>query len=126
MLVDLWVRDNCTGEVHQIGTNHHDSLEMFSDDHGRITAEYVNIQNGCGTFVGGYSFVPRPDIDTGYMRLTPEELYLNEAYIDERLYNFMKKYKPKYEDAEEKAKYKRLVIKTVVKIHRKLKNFFHT
>lgn len=120
MVVDLWVRDNCTGDVHQIGTNRHDSIELFEDDHGRLTAEYVNMQNGSGTFRGGYSFIPRPDIDTGYMCLTPEEMYLNEAYIDERLYNFLKKYKPKYDDPEEKAKYNKRIIKTIVKIQRKI------
>lgn len=126
MIVDLWVRDNFTGDVHQIGTNHHDSLQMFANDHGILSVEYVNLQNGEGTFGGGYSFVPRPDIDTGYMQITPEEMFLNEAYIEEKLYKFIKQFKPKYEDPEAEKNYAKRVIKEVVKIKKKLKGFFIT
>ena len=126
MLVNLWVRDNTTGEVHQVGTNHHDSIEMCENDQGVLSAEYVNMQNGCGTFGGGYSFVPEPDIDTGYMRITPEEMYLNEAYVDEKLYQFLKRYKPKYDNPKEKSKYNKLIMKTAQKIRRKTKRFFTT
>lgn len=59
MLVNLWVRDNSTGEVHQVGTNHHDSLAMFEDEQGVLSAEYVNMQNGCGTFGGRIYFRSR-------------------------------------------------------------------
>ena len=29
MLVNIWVKDNCTGNVHQVGTDPHDSLESI-------------------------------------------------------------------------------------------------
>lgn len=115
MLINLWVRDNFTGEVHQVGTNHHDSI-VFLD--GEVV--YENIQNGVGTFCGGYSFVEPPDID-GYISVTPEELMLNEAYVDERIYDFMKKHKKSMSNATEKANYNRRIFIALKKIRKRIK-----
>lgn len=121
MLINLWVRDNFTGEVHQVGTNRHDSIEFIDGQ-----PQYYNMQNGCGTLShddGGYSWVEPPDMD-GYISITPEELILNEAYIDDRLYDFMKEHKKHMLNETERAKYNRKIFITVKKIRKKLKGFF--
>jgi len=77
MLVNIWVKDNCTGNVHQVGTDPHDSL--YSLD-GKV--EYYNLQNGGGTPTG-YSFVPQTaayDMDD-YVSVTPEQLMLNRKML---------------------------------------------
>lgn len=120
MLINLWVRDNFTGEVHQVGTDQHDSIDFMDGQ-----AHYYNMQNGCGTLdngEGGYTFIEAPDID-GYISITPEELYLNEAYVDERLYRFMKKHKKNKKKEEHKkavARYNRKIYLTVKKIRKKI------
>lgn len=58
MLVNILVKDNCTGNVHQVGTDPHDSLECWNG-----VVEYVNLQCMEGTMGGGYSFVEPPDMD---------------------------------------------------------------
>ena len=50
----LWVKDNEDGSVHEVGTDKHDSLYVGADG----IVQYYNLQNGDGTFGGGYSFVP--------------------------------------------------------------------
>ena len=77
MLVNIWVKDNCTGNVHQVGTDPHDSLDSLD---GKV--EYYNLQNGDGTPTG-YSFVPPPDgydMDD-YVSVTPEQLMLNRKML---------------------------------------------
>ena len=74
MLLNIWVRDNCDGEIHQVGTDVHDSL-IFVD--GKI--EYYNLQNGDGT-PDGYSFIDPPDMDD-YANVTPDELFINKKLI---------------------------------------------
>ena len=51
----LFVKDNTTGRVHEVGTNVHDSLWLMDD--GSI--HYYNLQCGEGTYGGaisGFSF----------------------------------------------------------------------
>lgn len=75
MLVNIWVKDNCTGYVHQVGTDPHDSLEFWDG-----VVEYVNQQCMEGTKDGAYSFVEPPDIDD-YVSVTPEQLMLNREML---------------------------------------------
>ena len=120
MLINLWVRNNFTGEVHQVGTNRHDSIEFIDGQ-----PQYYNMQNGCGTLRhddGGYSWVEPPDMD-GYISITPEEMMLNEAYIDERLYRFLKN-RPPETNTRERAKYNRRLFLAVKEIRKKIKGFF--
>ena len=80
MLMNIWVRDKTNGHIHQVGTDVHDSLELFGDK-----IEYYNLQNGCGTLSGDdYEFVKPPDLDD-YVSVTPDELYLNRELIHEEL-----------------------------------------
>jgi hypothetical protein len=75
MLVNIWIKDNCTGYVHQVGTDPHDSLECWNG-----VVEYVNMQCMEGTMGGGYSFVEPPDLDD-YVSVTPEQLMLNRKIL---------------------------------------------
>ena len=79
MLMNIWVRDNLNGYIHQAGTDQHDSLELFD---GKV--EYVNLQCMCGTLDGEYEFVETPNIDD-YVSVTPEQLYLNREMIHKDL-----------------------------------------
>ena len=47
----LFVKDITTGRIHQVGTDRHDSLMIV--DGGLY---YYNLQNGEGTYGGGYQF----------------------------------------------------------------------
>lgn len=51
-LIDIYVRDKSTGEIHRIGDNRHDSLDVVN---GKVI--YYNLQNGCGTPYLEYEFV---------------------------------------------------------------------
>lgn len=75
MLVNIWVRDNCTGYVHQVGTDPHDSLELWNG-----VVQYINLQCMEGTMGGGYSFVEPPDMD-GYVSVTPEQLMMSREAL---------------------------------------------
>lgn len=44
MLINLWVKDKHTGDIHQVGTDTHDSINFIF---GQPT--YYNFQNGSGT-----------------------------------------------------------------------------
>ena len=76
-LIDLYIKDNESGEIHRIGDNQHDMLTIDKD--GNLL--YQNLQNGDGAKLGvdgwGYSFVPNTDV-YGYncnpRELTEEEL----------------------------------------------------
>ena len=52
------IKDMQTGEMHEYGTNPHDSLVVTKD--GRALA-YYNLQNGDGSWFGGYRFVAEND-----------------------------------------------------------------
>jgi hypothetical protein len=78
MLMNIWVRDKSNGIIHQVGTSVHDSLELIGG-----AVHYYNLQNGDGTG-GGYEFVEAPDLDD-YVRVTPDELYLNREMVHEEL-----------------------------------------
>ena len=56
------IRDKRTGNIHIVGTNYHDSLNIYKD---RLT--YVNMQNGCGSQYDDaeYEFVHEEN-DFGY------------------------------------------------------------
>jgi hypothetical protein len=84
MLMNIWVRDKESGTIHQVGTDVHDGLELLD---GKV--EYYNIQNGCGTLGGVYEFVEAPDLDD-YIRVTPEQLYLNRELVHEELLKMLK------------------------------------
>ena len=84
MLVNIWVKDNCTGNVHQVGTYPHDSLECWNG-----VVQYVNLHCMEGTMGGGYSFVDPPDIDD-YVSVTPDELRMNKKLIHKDLLEHLK------------------------------------
>jgi hypothetical protein len=73
--MNIWVKDNMTGHVHQVGTDPHDSLECWNG-----VVEYVNMQCMEGTMGSGYSFVEPPDLDD-YVSVTPEQLMLNRKML---------------------------------------------
>lgn len=75
MLVNIWVKDRFTGNVHQVGTDPHDSLECWNG-----VVEYVNLQCMEGTMGGGYSFVEPPDLDD-YVSVTTDVLRVNREYL---------------------------------------------
>lgn len=82
MLINLWVKDKCTGHIHQVGTDVHDSIEFMD---GKVV--YYNLKNGCGTGCNnpdGYEFIPPPDLDD-YVSVTPKQLYLNRELIHKDL-----------------------------------------
>lgn len=82
MLINLWVKEKWSGQIHQVGTDVHDSIEFMD---GKIV--YCNLQNGCGTAYNspdGYEFIPPPDMDD-YISVTPEQLYLNRELIHKDL-----------------------------------------
>ena len=88
MLVNIWVKDNCTGIVHQVGTDPHDSLDSLD---GKV--EYYNLQNGDGTPTG-YSFVPPPDgydMDD-YVSVTPDVLLMNRQLIHHDMQEWLEKH----------------------------------
>lgn len=84
MLVNLWVKDTQSGEIHQIGTDPHDSLGLFEGN-----VHYVNMQNMSGTLGGDYTFVDAPDSDA-YISVTPEELMLNRELVHNDLVKAIK------------------------------------
>lgn len=78
MLMNIWVKDKTNGEIHQVGTNQHDSLMLMD---GAI--QYYNLQNGSGS-LSDYEFVEAPDLDD-YVSVTPEQMYVNRKKISEDL-----------------------------------------
>ena len=74
MLINLWVRDKRDGRVHQVGTDHHDSVEYLC---GEVV--YVNMQSKAST-LDEYEWVEPPDVDD-YVMVTPSELYLNRELV---------------------------------------------
>lgn len=96
MLVNIWVKDNCTGIVHQVGTDPHDSLDSLD---GKV--EYYNLQNGDGTPTG-YSFVPPPDgydMDD-YVSVTPDVLLMNRQLIHHDMQEWLEKHPEYFEEKE--------------------------
>ena len=80
MLINLWVKDNYSGTIHQVGTDKHDSIDFID---GRVC--YVNMQNMSSTLDDdGYSFVEAPNLDD-YVSVTPEQLWLNRKLIHKDL-----------------------------------------
>ena len=89
MLINLWVRDNRDGTVHQVGTDVHDSINFMD---GKVV--YYNLQNGSGTLKpndpDGYDFVEPPDLDD-YIPVTQEQLYLNRKLVHEDIMKMIAK-----------------------------------
>lgn len=75
MILNIWVKDNTTGAIHQVGSDVHDKLITFD---GKI--EYYNLQNGEGTMFGGYSIIEPPDMDE-YISVTPEQFMINRRLL---------------------------------------------
>lgn len=75
MLINLWVKNKITGEIHQAGTDPHDSINFIC---GQVV--YYNLQNGCGTLGGEYEWVDPPDLDD-YVSVTQEELWINRKLL---------------------------------------------
>ena len=84
MLINLWVKDKSNGQIHQVGTDVHDSVEYLG---GQV--HYYNLQNGCGT-LDEYEWVEAPDIDD-YVSVTPEQLYLNRELVHKDILAMLKK-----------------------------------
>ncbi len=65
-LIDLYIKDRQTGDIHRIGDDRHDMIHI---DKGQL--HYRNLQNGDGCVltdhgcVGGYEFVDNTD-DEGF------------------------------------------------------------
>lgn len=81
MLINVWVKDKQSGEIHQVGTDVHDSLNTMD---GKIV--YFNLQNGDGSGFNdsGYEIVNPPDMDA-YIAVTQEQLYLNKELVHKDL-----------------------------------------
>ena len=85
MLINLWVKDKETGDIHQLGTDVHDSVEFLD---GQVV--YVNMQSCTGTLDGDYEWVEPPDTDD-YISVTPEQLFLNRQLIHQELMKVLAK-----------------------------------
>ena len=94
MLLNIWVKDNCTGIVHQVGTDPHDSLECYNG-----VVQYVNMQCMEGTMGGGYSFVEPPDPDE-YVSVTPDALRVNREYLHKDILKMLEEYPEIFEEEE--------------------------
>lgn len=92
MLVNIWVRDNCTGYVHQVGTDPHDSLELWNG-----VVQYINMHCMEGTMGGGYSFVEPPDMDD-YVSVTPEQLMMNREALHKDVLEMIEKHPEIFEE----------------------------
>ncbi len=75
MLINIWVRAKTTGQIHLVGTDPHDSLELID---GRV--EYINLQCLESTAGNLYEFVSAPDLND-YISVTPSELWINRELI---------------------------------------------
>lgn len=95
MLVNIWVKDNCTGNVHQVGTDPHDSLELWNG-----VVQYVNMQCMEGTMGGGYSFVESPDLDD-YVSVTPDVLRVNREYLHKDVLKMLEEHPELLEEESE-------------------------
>ena len=95
MLVNIWVRDNDTGQVHQVGTDPHDSLEFWDG-----VVEYVNQQCMAGTKDGAYSFVDTPDVDD-YVTVTPNILRVNREYLHRDVLKMLEEHPEIFEEESE-------------------------
>lgn len=97
MLLNIWVKDNCTGTVHQVGTDPHDNLELFF---GQV--HYVNLQCCEGTFGGGYSFVEPPNMDD-YVSVTPDILRVNREYLHKDVLKILEEHPEIFDQDEEES-----------------------
>ena len=99
MLVNIWVKDNFTGDVHQVGTDPHDSLDVVD---GRV--EYLNLQNGCGTLgdTDGYSFIEEPaDSIDDYVVVTPDVLRVNREHLHKDVLRMLEEHPEIFEDDDD-------------------------
>lgn len=84
MLLNLWVKDKSNGNIHQVGTDVHDSVEFLG---GAVT--YINMQSMSCT-PDEYEWVETPDWD-GYICVTPEQLWLNRELVHKDLFAMLEK-----------------------------------
>lgn len=84
MLINLWVKDKLSGDIHQVGTDVHDSIEFLD---GQVV--YVNMQSTASTF-DDYEFVDAPDTDD-YISVTPEQLWLNRELVHKEVLTMLMK-----------------------------------
>ena len=64
-LIDIYVRDKTTDEIHRVGDNPHDMLTIT--DANELSYQNLHNGDGCrtGDDCGGYEFVPNED-EHGY------------------------------------------------------------
>ena len=74
MLINLWVKDKHTGDIHQVGTDTHDSINFIFGQ-----PIYYNFQNGAGT-PDEYEWVEPPDLDD-YVSVTVDDLWMNKKLL---------------------------------------------
>lgn len=74
MLINLWVKDKLTGDIHQVGTDTHDSINFLFGE-----PTYYNLQNGGGT-PEEYEWVKPPDLDD-YVSVTVDDLWVNKRML---------------------------------------------
>ena len=84
MIINLWVKDKSSGNIHQVGTDVHDSLDLMDGE-----VHYYNLQNGCGT-LDEYEWVEVPDLDD-YVSVTPEQLWLNQELVHKDILEMLTK-----------------------------------
>lgn len=94
MMTNIWVKDKCSGSIHQVGTNVHDSLYSANGE-----VHYYNMQNGDGTFGGGYEFIDAPNSED-YISVTPKQLKINRDLLYKDLLKSAEKYIDKINDTE--------------------------
>lgn len=81
MLLNLWVKEVDNGIIHQVGTDPHDSIELFDGK-----PEYVNMQSMVGTLDGEYVWVDPPaDDDENYLSVTPDNLRQNRELLHQEI-----------------------------------------
>ena len=83
MLINLWVKDKTNGDIHQVGTDVHDSVEYLD---GEVV--YCNMQSTAST-LDDYEWVEPPDTDD-YISVTPEQLMLNRELIHKDVLELLK------------------------------------
>lgn len=81
MLLNLWVKEVHSGTIHQVGTDPHDSVELFDGK-----PEYINIQGMVGTLDGEYVWVEPPTADDeNYLSVTPDVLRHNRELLHQEV-----------------------------------------
>lgn len=93
VLINLWVRKKKTGQIHQVGTDVHDSVEYLA---GEVV--YVNMQSTAST-LDEYEWIEAPNCDE-YVMVTPEQLWLNHKLVHKDIITMLTK-KQRKEDCND-------------------------